>query len=140
MQEGHEETFHPWHYLRDVHPEVTVWHTTELPTSILGITDGHNIWLQERMTQAERRCTLMHELIHIERGHQGCQPPAIEAKVEDEVARYLIPISALCKVLPWARNEDEAAEELWVDVATLRARLASLTVEEVQILRESIDP
>lgn len=134
MREGHEETFHPWHYLRDAHPEVTVWHTTELPTSILGVTDGKNIWLQERMTQAERRCTLMHELTHIEYGHTSCQPPAVEQRVHQEVARKLIPLASLADVLTWASSELEAAEELWVDVATLRARLDGLTVSEQALL------
>ena len=34
------------------------------------------IWLDPRMTQAERRCALTHELVHLEHGHRGCQPPS----------------------------------------------------------------
>ena len=39
-----------------------------LPAGIAGLTDGHTIWLNPNLTPAGRRCTLAHELIHIERG------------------------------------------------------------------------
>lgn len=131
--------FHPWRYLRDTHPGVLVWHTKTLPPAILGVTDGQDVWLDADMTQAERRCTLVHETIHIERGHRGCQPPAVEASVEREAARRLIPVQALGEALAWARSEAEAAEELWVDVATLRVRLASLNHFERGYLRRRLE-
>ena len=131
--------FHPWRYLRDTHPGVLVWHTKTLPPAVLGATDGQDVWLDADMTQAERRCTLMHELIHIERGHHGCQPPAVEASVERAVARRLIPVQALGEALAWARSEAEAADELWVDVDTLRVRLASLNHFERGYLRKRLE-
>lgn len=53
------------------------------------------------------------------------------ANYTDVVSRFcqypfLITIRALGDALAWARTRDEAAEELWVDVATLEARLRSL--------------
>ncbi|ETJ40784.1 Gp43, partial [human gut metagenome] len=67
--------FHPWRYLRDTHPGVLVWHTKTLPPAILGVTDGQDVGLGGDMTPAERRCTLVHEPFHTERGPRACQPP-----------------------------------------------------------------
>ena len=71
-------------------------------------------------------CTLIHELIHLERGHSTCQPPDVEADVRREAAQRLIPIDELAAALAQTRNELETAEMLWVDVDTLRTRLAFL--------------
>lgn len=59
-----------------------------------------------RQLQPERRCTLTHELIHIECGHSGCQPPAVELEVRVEAARRLIPLDDRLTHL----TEDERAE------------------------------
>ena len=95
-------------------------------------------WLARGLLQVEERCTLAHELIHIERGHRGCQPPRIEADVEREAARRLIPLDLLGEALTWARCEAEAADELCVDIATLRTRLADLTRAERARLRRRL--
>lgn len=130
---------HPWHLLRDTHPDVLVVHTDALPDGVLGATDGHVIWLDRDQTQAERRCTLLHEITHIERGHAGCQDPRTEAAVEAETARLLIRLEALGEALAWSRWEDEVADELWVDTATLRARVASLTDAERAYLARRLE-
>ena len=125
MSHANCETPHtrrPWSTLLQAHPDTAVWPTSSLPSTVLGCTDGTSIWL----TVAEARCTLAHELIHLERGHSTCQPPDVEADVAREAARRLIPIDELAAVLAQARNELETAEMLWVDVDTLRTRLAFL--------------
>lgn len=131
--------WHPWRVLRDEYPDVEVWHTDQLPQPLLGLTDGATVWLRRAATQAEHRCTLTHEIIHLERGHRGCQPPAIEAAVEREAARRLIPLHALGEALAWATCEIEAADELWVDVPTLRTRLASLIDAERRWLDQRLE-
>ena len=100
-------TQHPWSTLLPAHPNTDVWPTVE-------------------QTVAEARCTLIHELIHLERGHSVCQPPDVEADVAREAAQRLIPIDELADVLTQTRSDLEAAELLWVDVDTLRTRLAFL--------------
>lgn len=82
--------WHPWRALRSLLTVNLIW-TDLFPAGVLGATDGTRIWMIPRQLQAERRCTLTYELVHIERGHVGCQPPAIEAAVHAEVARRLIP-------------------------------------------------
>ena len=84
---------------------------------VLGCTDGTSIWLTVEQTV---------ELIHLERGHSVCQPPDVEADVAREAAQRLIPIDELADVLTQTRSDLEAAELLWVDVDTLRTRLAFL--------------
>ena len=119
-------TLRPWSTLLPAHPKTDVWPTNSLPPTVLGCTDGTSIWLTVEQTVAEARCTLVHELIHLERGHSTCQPPDVEADVAREAAQRLIPIDELADALTQARSELEAAELLWVDVDTLRTRLAFL--------------
>ena len=119
-------TRRPWSALLPAHPDTNIWPTNSLPPTVLGCTDGTSIWLTVEQTVAEARCTLIHELIHLERGHSVCQPPDVEADVAREAAQRLIPIGELADVLTQTRSELEAADLLWVDVDTLRTRLAFL--------------
>lgn len=80
--------------------------------------------------QAERRCTLTHELEHIRRGHTGGVSQREEQSVRAAAARRLIPIQALAVAILWSHDEHEVADELWVDVETVRDRLASLDAAE----------
>ncbi|WP_160159512.1 ImmA/IrrE family metallo-endopeptidase [Actinomyces culturomici] len=121
--------WHPWKALRERLDLALIW-TENLPRNVLGATDGTRIWMTPRQLQAERRCTLTHELIHVERGHAGCQPPAVELEVRVEAARRLIPFDDLVRACLWARGPQELADELWVDEATLDDRLTHLTEDE----------
>lgn len=130
--------FHPWRGLRNLSEVALRWqdrddemgHVDYSPPCVT-ITIG--------MTQAERRCTLTHELVHLERGQ--C-PPGDEDReeliVEREAARRLIDIRKLGETLAWAPHEEDAAEELWVDVPTLQARLAGLHPSERHYLRDRL--
>lgn len=88
------------------------------------------ITLDPRQSQAERRSTLTHELRHAEHGHAGRCCGSVERRVSAEAARLLITDEALVAALLWSQDEHELAEELWVDVATVRARLDDLTDQE----------
>ena len=54
-------------------------------------TDGVSIWIDDRLNEAEERCAIQHELIHIERGEGTCQPEYVEYEVRYETARRLLP-------------------------------------------------
>lgn len=96
-----------------------------------GATDGASrIWLDPRMSQTERRSVLTHELVHLEYGHAGCQPTAVERRVRDAAARTLISHEDLAAALPWAMSLEELADDLWVPPLVLRDRLAGLTATE----------
>ncbi|WP_091125510.1 hypothetical protein [Nocardioides terrae] len=97
--------------------------------------------LRAGMTWAERRCTLLHELLHLDRGPQ---PPGLRAKDEEAVrrqtARELLPdVRAIGEALAWAPCLSEAAEELGVDVFVLRKRLRHLGTSERSYLSRRLD-
>ena len=81
-----------------------------------------------------RRSVLAHELVHLELGHQpSCLPWFARRQERDAIntaARRLVPVEALAGALSWSQDVYELAEELDVDVPTVRARLDCLTNEE----------
>lgn len=130
--------FHPWRTLRALAHVTLHWHDG----GPAGWThfESASISLRRGLTQVERRCTLTHELRHLERG------PAVvgydhqeELAVREESARRLISFPALVEAMLWARDEYELAEELWVDVGTARDRLAFLDDLESQELNRRLD-
>ena len=56
-----------------------------------GYTDGKDIYLDDRLDAVQTMCTLVHEAVHLEWGHVGHQPEAIEMAVRYETARRLLP-------------------------------------------------
>jgi hypothetical protein len=58
--------------------------------------------------------------------------------VDDAAARRLITDEQLVDALLWARDERELADELWVDVQTVRARLTGLNEREKNAIEARI--
>lgn len=128
--------FHPWRRLR-LRPELEVrWR--RLPEDVLGLTDGWTIWLDPRQPQRQKRCTLLHELIHTERGVACGTDEAEERIVEQITARHLIPLVALAEAIAWSQDEEQLADDLWTDVGVVRARLAGLTEAEKAYIEDRI--
>lgn len=121
-----DATPNPWALLR-VRPWLELVWTHHLPAGIRAATDGTRIWITHGLSQRERRCALMHELIHIDHGHTGHQPPGVEQLVEAVTARTLLPsLDTVRRTLMLADGRiDVAAEELWVTEAVLRSRLGT---------------
>jgi len=102
-----------------------------LPMGTWGLTDfeKREVVLAEGLSEVEETCTLVHELVHVERGPA---PPGWEAQEEDRVsriaARRLLPdLGTVADALIWAGwHIGAAAEELGVDEDTLRWRLRTL--------------
>ena len=120
----------------------------ELPGDLMGVYfhgPSRVIALDSRLTQAERRCTLAHELVHLERGDDGhCATAWHESKQEALVhqlaARRLIRTEDLALALILHEHLTLQAEELWVDEWTLRTRLAGLSTAERLELAELCRP
>ena len=129
--------FHPWRALRTLTYVVVVWARPH-PTAPAATDGATVIWLDPRMTQAERRCALTHELVHLEHGHRGCQPHAVEHAVRAETARRLVSAEALLAAAPWALSLDELADELWVTPLVLADRLEHLTAAERVLLEAAL--
>ncbi|WP_102140884.1 hypothetical protein [Mycobacterium hubeiense] len=139
---GIEALWHPWRTLRDHHADVDVTCRHRLPDQIMGLQRGARIWLCRTLTQAERRCTLTHELVHRERGPVPTDPVAAarEERIVDEIAaRRLIALTALVNGIRWSRHPRELAEHLWVDEPTLNTRMATLDSIEVPELEHELD-
>lgn len=108
----------------------------------MGLQVGRRIWLARGLTQAERRCTLTHELVHRERGRVPDDPAAAAAEeriVEEISARRLITLQALTDGLRWSRDPRELADHLWVDEPTLSTRMTTLDPFEVSQLEHHLE-
>jgi len=133
--------WHPWRTLRDHYEHVTVVHQP-LPDGRMGQTCGHIIALHDELTQAERRCTATHEIVHIERRGVEHPDPAVEEHlVEVESARRLITSRQLVDAFTWLRHPtlDELAEHWWVDRQTALCRMNNLDPVEVAELEHACD-
>jgi hypothetical protein len=98
------------------------------------------IALRAGTSAAQRRCTLTHEIVHLERGTGDCGPWAAreEQLVQQEVARRLIPPGRLREALREAGGDADRralARLLDVDLETLQVRLALLSPVERARLR-----
>lgn len=136
----------PWRAVAQ-RPEVTVVFGDPGEGNV-GLVDlrTRTITLCPTLLQDERRSTLAHELVHLERG-SPCRPGDWE---EREVARLaavrIIPWAELVEAVRWSDHLDEQAFELWVDEDTVRVRLATLTPRERDELararaeRDGLDP
>lgn len=132
--------WHPWRHLGTHYPHVAVEHV-ELPGRLWGLTDGTRIWLCRLLDQAARRCTLTHEIVHLERGPVPADDRGRireERAVSVEAARRLICLDALADALRWTRDPDQLADALWVDVPTIQTRMANLDPVEVAQLEHQL--
>lgn len=137
-----ELRWHPWRILRTEHVDVDVSCRYRLPDHLMGLQRGARIWLCRTLTQAERRCTLTHELVHRERGPVPADPVAAEReeRIVDEIAaRRLITAPALVDALRWTRHPRELADSLWVDEPTLQTRMTTLDPVEVAELEHHLE-
>lgn len=137
---GGQHHHHPWRAFR----AFVGWtlHWRDLPEGLLGFTDHgrRHVVLTLGMTQAERRSTIAHETAHVERGPVPPWMRAREERMCDAIAaRRLVKLEHLADAMVWSRDEHEIAEECWVDVDTIRARLASLSPDERTHIEERLD-
>ncbi|QEU11286.1 ImmA/IrrE family metallo-endopeptidase [Dermabacter vaginalis] len=122
--------YSPWDHLRTTFPRVRVEFTRL--EGRCGETNGRDlIRLDERLLQVERRCTLAHELVHVEAGEGRACSASREREVNRIAAARLVPFEALVKASRWAHDPAELAEELWVTRSMLEARCETLTAAEL---------
>ncbi|MGW6376286.1 hypothetical protein ACWFRB_09505 [Rhodococcus sp. NPDC055112] len=136
--------WHPWRHLRDHHPDLEAHYLQELPNGERGRWDERGVHVCASSNQRERRCTLTHELVHVERGPVPDEPhlAAREERCVDRItARRLITLDDLVDALIWNRRrvDDDTAEELWVDLRTLQIRIRELTDRERAHIDEELE-
>ena len=125
--------WHPWRHIRHHHPHIGVDTTHRLPSGYRGLLTRAGIYLDCRLSQAGRRCTLGHEIVHLERGPVPDHPHFAtleEHAVNVITARRLIRLNHLVDALTWTQHPNELAEELWVDTDTVTTRMQHLTTRE----------
>ena len=123
--------FDPWAVTNECSIEVI-----RIPLRHLsGYTDGRRIWLDHHLTAVEARCTLTHELVHMSRGHDQHQPPAVEERVRAATACLLVPWEAITAHAGSQLDAWHLAQELGVTERVLADRLRYASAAEVAELR-----
>jgi hypothetical protein len=133
------KAYDPWLALAEFHRARVVF--GDLPPRRRGEVDFKTqvITLHRRLDPTAQRCTLAHELVHLERGPvvTWCVPRE-ERAVAAIAARRLVSIEALADAMRWSQDERSLAEELAVDVRTVRVRLRYLDDTERALLRSRV--
>ena len=141
LQDAASPRYDPWRDLAENWPEIVV-RTEPLPGRLLGELCYPVITLRADTSHGQRRCTLTHEIVHMERGVRDCGRwlAREELYVDREVARRLLPLHVLAPAIRDAGGiEDlrEIARQLDVDTATLRMRIGEMTRGERTRIRGS---
>jgi hypothetical protein len=139
-----DETYDPWVDLAENWPHVRVV-IEPMAGDLLGeVRDaGLLIALREGTSEAQRRCTLAHELVHLERGIFDCGQweHREELHVHSEVARRLISLSALIeaiRALGGSHDLPALGQHLDVDGDTLGLRFRLLSRAERVAIRRAL--
>lgn len=108
-----------------------------LPAGLMGLYEisvgmarrPNTIVLDSRLTVAEARCTLAHEIVHYERQDDprawrqaGLHEDLIETLVQNIAACRLISLRSLRAAMRATEDEQEQARRLRVDLLTLQGR------------------
>jgi len=97
-----------------------------MPDGVAARTDGVDIWVDDRLNEVQEKCAILHEQIHIERGHSTVQPEAIEMAVRYETAKRLLPDHG-DRCNPDLKSLAAVAKDLGVTRQVLMDRAATLT-------------
>lgn len=128
---NHRAPYDPWRHLEEHWPEIEVV-IEPMSGSLLGVLRYPVIALRADTSAAQRRCTLAHEIVHLERGVDDCGPWSAreELRVHREAARRLIRVADLAAAIRELGGTDDLAalaQLLDVDLETARLRLDRLT-------------
>lgn len=131
---------HPWRLFRTLTDWTLRWDW--LPDDVWGQTCHvtRTVTLHVALSQAERRCTIQHEMEHIHRGPiPAGREDWEEAIVDRRTARAMLPdVREVGDALAWSPNLIVASNELWVDEFILEERLRSLHPSEKHFLRRRL--
>lgn len=98
----------------------------------MGEWDGSTIFLCNQLTDEQARCTLAHEIVHLDRGMPIEGDEREEEVVESIAARRLVDSQAIGEVMARIvlNNLRQIADELVVDTTTLAAYLTDTSATD----------
>jgi hypothetical protein len=136
------ERYDPWHHLIRAWPEVEVV-LEPMSGTLLGELRYPTIALRADSSAAQQRCTLAHELVHLERGGGGHDPwmAREEIAVHAEAARRLVGLADLERALRELGGDTDLpalARLLDVDLHTAVTRLGLLAPRERHWVRSRL--
>src|SRR5580765_8880492 len=134
-----ESSYDPWRDLAARWPGLEV-RVAPLSGDLLGELCYPVITRRAGTSAAQRRCTLAHEIVHLDRGIEYCGPFAAreELLVHREAARRLVTVADLAAAVRGPGAADSAATlAAALDVDTLTVRLALLTPRELDVIRRA---
>jgi len=143
---GHQDPcrYDPWADLRRNWPGIRLV-IEAMDDDLLGELrlDEGVIAIRAGTSAAQSRCTLAHEIVHLERGVRDCGPwlQREEHAVHSTAARRLIQVEDLIDAIRYlGGSSDRAAlaQLLDVDSETLAIRLAGLDRAEIRALRRAL--
>lgn len=139
---GGTARYDPWRDLLENWPELDVV-VEPMPGKLLGELRYPVIALRSGTSAAQQRCTLAHELVHLERGVEDCGPWAgrEEVLVHSEAARRLVSLASLAGAIRELGGDHDVgalAQVLDVDRQTVLLRLRRLTTVERARLRAAV--
>lgn len=132
-----------WRYLDDNHPNVSVYYRSDLGTkwgeTIWDETGRPTIYLAVDLGPIQTRCTLAHEIMHVEHG-APCRDecPDNEAEVAEATARWLIPDLAVLANHLREKDVRDTARLLRVTRPVLADRLATFTTDELREMQQHL--
>lgn len=115
-----------------------------LPGALNGLYDKqtHTIYIDPRLDPPTTRATLVHELVHAERGDTACCDAWFHAKqeltVERAAAMRLISTDDLIAGVRETSDDRHLAAILEVDLDMLHTRIGILTEAERRVIEEEV--
>lgn len=132
-------TYSPWADAAERHPDIHIERWDISPARGAWVASERVILIDRDLTQTERRCTLAHELAHIDLGHveaRGWFARRLEREADRLAAkRLLADIEAIADAIcTHPLDPDLVAEQLGVTLRMLRKRLKRLTPSETSYI------
>jgi len=136
-------TYSPWADVAERHPGVHVHRCAIAPVNGAWVASERIILLSDELDMAGRRCTLAHEIAHIDLRH-AAQSGWFGTRSERDAdrlaaARLLEDVDEIADALcVHPLHPELAAEHLGVTVRVLRRRLANLTATEKEHVEQRL--
>ncbi|MFY2790512.1 ImmA/IrrE family metallo-endopeptidase [Rhodococcus sp. MALMAid1271] len=77
--------YNPWKHIGETYPHVIVCTAYELEPGVRGLIKDNHIWICRTLDRVARRCTLAHEIVHLERGIVRHPSDSVQTQEEERI-------------------------------------------------------